>query len=243
MANDKFTVVGTNIAEKATMTQEKTVRSAMERKEPPSCEFSFRGEEVSEAELQELIKKRDKLLNDMGRFKNHDGKFVDGTNLYQKMITYSKTKDVNRLRHLASQDDDAECGLDNLLDYCTILYQPDNYNYYAVLDENGNYVRRDGIKIPTWLPQTYGEMADHCTELCYGMMLRCLSGQKKYLAYPQFDELEKHIDELCLEECMQFFLFYNRLSLRYGQQYFFDKWKDGTALRVVKRIQQFRKNS
>lgn len=209
-------------------------------KEAPSCKLSIPGE-ISEAELQELIRKRDKLLNGRGHFKNHDGYFVNCTDLYQKMITYSQIKDIQKITQLVSQNDDGECGLDIMLDYCAILYQPENHSFYAVLDEKGNFAERKGMKIPVWLPQNYKELVDNCTGLCYEMMMGCLYGQEKYMNYPRMDEIEKNIHQLCLEECMQFFMFYNRLSLRYGQQYFFEKWEDGTTLRVVKRMQQLRK--
>lgn len=156
--------------------------------------------------------------------------------LYEIIIEYSKIKSVNDLEIIAVNDANGECGLSNLLEYCAILYRPENSDYYVVPTENAT-------SIPKYLPQNYQELVDNCTGLCYGIMLGCLSRQEKFLAYPQFDEMEKHIDQLCLEECMQFFLFYNRLSLRYGQQYFFEKWKDGTTLRVVKRMQMLRNNS
>lgn len=144
---------------------------------------------------------------------------------------------------IAANDSNGDSGLSNLLEYCAILYQPENYTYYAVFDAKGKVSEQKETIIPVWYPQSYRELVDNCTSLCYGMMEGCLFKHERYLAYPQFDEMEKRIDQLCLEECMQYFLFYNRLSLRYGQQYFFEKWKDGTTLRVVKRMQQHQKNS
>jgi len=160
---------------------------------------------------------------------------VRAKELFQIMTAYSGIRSANGINEC--------CGLDNVLEYCAILYQPEHCRYYAMLDETGNVSEQTGMNIPGWLPQDYKELVEHCTGVCYRMMLGCLSGQEQYLAYPQLDEMEKHIEHLCMEECMQFFMYYNRLSLRHGQQYFFRKWQEGIALRIVERMQQLWKCS
>jgi hypothetical protein len=135
---------------------------------------------------------------------------------------------------VASKASDSECEFDNLLEYCAILFEPDNCQFYVEYDE------KNKLSVPDYLPADYKALVNNCTKLCCSMMWEMLSEQ--YLAHPRLEELEGKLEQLGLEECMQFFLYYIRLSLRHGQQYFFEKWRDGTALRVVRRMQQLRKN-
>lgn len=204
----------------------------MNNKEIPSVEFTFH-EEVSQEELQELIKKRDELFVKMGYMKDQNGKWGENTyaiNLYHKILSNP-------------QNGTSEREYDDLLAYCSILFEPQNYAFYAIFDEKGNVSEiTNGIPIPKHLPDSYEALVRNCTSLICSLIYEFLSGKESYLAYPNFDEMEQRIDQLSLEECMQYFLFYNRLSLRYGQQDFFAKWEDGTALQIVKRMQQLRKN-
>lgn len=144
---------------------------------------------------------------------------------------------------LVMADANQKDSLDIFLACCALLFVPEHSKYYAVIDEKGNVSERtDSIPIPNYLPASYEALFRNCTSLIYSLMMECLRDKSSY-PYPNFDEMEQRIDQLSIEECMQYFLYYNRLSLRYGQQYFFLKWSDGTALRVVKRIQQLQRNT
>lgn len=200
-----------------------------ENKEIPSVKFTFL-EEAS----QELIKKRDELLVKMGYIKKPNGKWVENTyaiNLYHKILSFP-------------WNGASECEYDAFFEYCSMLFEPQNYDFYAIFDEKGNVSEKangipvPNIPVPKYLPDSYESLVRNCTGLICSIMYEFLSGKESYLAYPNFDEMEQRIDQLSLDECMQYFLFYNRLSLRYGQQDFFAKWKDGTALQIVKRMQQ-----
>ena len=204
----------------------------MNNKEKPSVEFTI--QEESQEEFQELIKKRDELLVKTGRMKDQNEKRVENTcaiNLYHKILSYP-------------QNGASECDYDALFAYCTMLFEPQNYAFYATFDEKGNVSEiPNSIPIPKYLPDSYESLIRNCTSLICSIMHEFLSGKEAYLAYPNFDEMEQRMDQLSLEECMQYFLYYNRLSLRYGQQRFFAKWKDGTALQIVKRMQQLRRHT
>jgi hypothetical protein len=139
--------------------------------------------------------------------------------LYETIVEYSKIKATNERKIIAIKDANSEREFDNLLEYCAILYEPDNCHFYVEFDEKRNtFMEKNEISVPDYLPADYKLLVENCTGLCYSMMLGMLSEQ--YLAsYPRFEEMEDEdkIEQLCLEECMQFFLYYNRLSLRKRQ--------------------------
>lgn len=157
----------------------------------------------------------------------------DVKDLYPKMIEYSKEKSIEALRRIA-----IEGGLEILIEYCSYLYMESHCDFYAFFDEAGHvFQQKKKQDIPDYYPQSYDLLVENVIGVCYGMMLGCLEGKREYLDYPSFDEMEKHIDELSLEESMQYFLFYNRLPTRYGHERYFKKWKDGTALKIVRQMQ------
>lgn len=120
-----------------------------------------------------------------------------------------------------------------LLLKCMDLFQPVNCGYYARFLPEGMYMElQKGI--PAGFPQNYQQMYELSGEI-YGTMGK-LGLPKECLKYPNFDDLKARADALSFESCGQFLLFWNRANLKYGQEFFFKTWQEGTALRILRRM-------
>ncbi len=91
--------------------------------------------------------------------------------------------------------------------------------------------------------QNLAELKEQYIGPSYSLMLKCLQtvNDSTYLEYPDFDSMEKRIAKLNMHECMQYMLFYNRAPLKYGQEFYYAKWRSGKALRVIQQMKTLQK--
>ena len=115
---------------------------------------------------------------------------------------------------------DPDICLDAFLSYSEELLMPNYFKSYHDFQQN------------------LAELKEQYAGPSCALMLKCLqtANDSTYLKYPDFDNMDKRIDELNIHECMQYMLFYNRAPLKYGQEFYFTTWKSGKALRVIQRM-------
>lgn len=155
-------------------------------------------------------------------------------------------------------DDNAKTQLitmfDSIIKYCMILFEGEHCSYYAVVDKT-NYFQAQNrkVRIPQYLPANYHMLCEVCS-LISGFFFKCCPDvlvcykkddelvrhkiESEGYPYPNYEEMKERIEDIDMLECMTFFGYYTRLVTRYGQQGFFEMWKDGTALRVLKRLSE-----
>lgn len=119
---------------------------------------------------------------------------------------------------------------------CTALFWPANCLLYVDFDDHDQiiYQRPFRTKISSAFPQNYQELYDFAAH-GYRLM-HALNLPNRNLEYPDYDALIQNSASLSFEECAQFILYYMRLYLRYGQEAFFEFWKNGDALKIIQRM-------
>ena len=121
-----------------------------------------------------------------------------------------------------------------LLLTCMDLFQPQNSGYYARFSPEGQFSVNLAKGIPAGFPQDYQQMHDLSMRIYYGML--SLQLPEPFLKYPNFEEMKAQADSLPFEGCAQFLMFWCRANMRYGQDFFYKTWQEGTALRVLRRM-------
>lgn len=121
-----------------------------------------------------------------------------------------------------------------LLLTCMDLFQPENCGYYACFSPNGALQAEHKRAVPEGFPEDPHVLLRFCTEI-YNSMGK-LHLPEAYLKYPNFDEMKARADTLSFEDCAQFLLFWSRANLKYGQEFFYKTWQEGTVLRVLRRM-------
>ena len=122
-----------------------------------------------------------------------------------------------------------------LLLTCMDLFQPQNCGYYARFSPEGEFSVKLAEGIPAGFPQDYQQIYDLSGRIYNGML--SLQLPEPFLKYPNFEALMSQVDTLSVEGCAQFLLFWSRANLRYGQEFFYKTWQEGTALRVLRRME------
>lgn len=66
--------------------------------------------------------------------------------------------------------------------------------------------------------------------------MECMKLPEQYLSYPKDEIMEGRVDSMPFEVCAQFLMYWARANLRGGWEFFYRIWQEGTAVRVLRRM-------
>lgn len=125
-----------------------------------------------------------------------------------------------------------------VLRQCERVFDPAHSPIYMEAGEGGHLLPRaaEPGEIPAGFPKNLIEVRELAGK-GYSAMLS-LSLPQEYLTHPDLEAQAARCGELSPEECAQFLLFAFRLTLRFGQEMFFDLWRQGALKTAAARLRQ-----